>query len=68
MISHDDGYVACPRCKGDGLVFAYTALPGMGQAAQGEYFACPTCSGVGTIDADAAAQWREDNAPEADEE
>jgi DnaJ-class molecular chaperone len=63
----DDGYVTCPRCKGDGQVFAYTDLPSMGQGARGEYFACPLCTGVGTIEADAAAQWREDNADEADE-
>ena len=67
MSSLDDGYVTCPRCKGHAQVFAYTKLPAFGMPSEGEYFACPLCAGVGTIEADAAAQWREDHADGADE-
>ena len=59
-------YVTCPRCKGDGTVFAYTSIGNGFTPSVGEYFSCPLCHGTGEADRQLADAWN-DEGSEAEE-
>lgn len=43
------GYSLCPRCHGDGQVFACTSVTSPFGGSIGEYFQCPVCDGMGDV-------------------